>query len=55
MSDRSTTPPRTTAPALGAALSLLMVFIIGMSWAGGYALNRAAAESGIPLLPYAFI
>ncbi len=55
MSDSSSAPPQVTARPLGAALSLLLVFVIGMSWAGGYALNRAAAEAGIPLLPYAFL
>jgi drug/metabolite transporter (DMT)-like permease len=55
MSDSSiTTPPASKRP-LGAALSLLMVFTIGMGWAGGYALNRAAVEADIPLLPYAFL
>ena len=55
MSDPLIASPRKSAPPLGAALSLLMVFTIGMGWAGGYALNRGAAEAGIPLLAYAFI
>lgn len=55
MSDSSSVPPPASARPLGAALSLLMVFTIGMGWAGGYALNRAAVEAGIPLLPYAFL
>ena len=46
----------TAAPTqLGPVLSLLMVFVIGIGWAGGFVLNRAAAEHGIPLLAYAFL
>ena len=50
----STSHRHAATPLLRQLVSLGLVAIIGVGWAGGYTLNRLAVDAGVPLLSVAF-